>query len=138
MTSKRSIYRASKVLTRPFMVYHDIEKRRSTKRQWRERNIDKARACARRGQHRYHIKKLYGMTGEEYNHLYNLRDGCCWICGRHQRALKKRLCVDHDQTTGLVRGLLCSQCNTALGLFRDDPEILKKAISYVYSFPRRL
>jgi len=51
------------------------------------------------------------------------------IC-RLQRGIK-RLAVDHDHKTNKIRGLLCQFCNTALGKFLDDVEILKKAILYL-------
>jgi hypothetical protein len=50
----------------------------------------------------------------------------CWICES-----KTSLVVDHDHSTGKVRGLLCSLCNTSLGGFKDNIESLKKAIEYL-------
>jgi hypothetical protein len=55
--------------------------------------------------------------------------GKCGICGSVSNG--KRLAIDHDHETGRVRGLLCQQCNTALGLFKDQVELLKKAIDYL-------
>ena len=47
------------------------------------------------------------------------------------------LCIDHDHTTGKVRGMLCHDCNTSLGKFRDNPDILRKAADYLER-PRRV
>lgn len=67
------------------------------------------------------------------------QDGVCAIC-RNGEASKsnrghrrRRLTVDHDHETGQVRGLLCSGCNLALGGFRDSPDLLLAAASYLAS-----
>lgn len=76
-------------------------------------------------------KKRYNMTLSEYNILFNNQNGCCAVCGTHQKELKKKLSVDHAHDTGKVRGLLCSNCNTGIGLFQDDVILLKQAIKYL-------
>ena len=55
------------------------------------------------------------------------KSGPCEICGRQCESLD----FDHDHATGLFRGWLCRACNLALGQFRDDPELLRKAAAYV-------
>lgn len=50
----------------------------------------------------------------------------CVICGSEEN-----LVVDHDHTTGQIRGILCSHCNRGLGHFRDDPELLEFARMYI-------
>lgn len=63
------------------------------------------------------------------------QDGRCAICREEETATARgrvrSLAVDHDHETGAVRGLLCSRCNTALGLFRDNPALLLEAIAYL-------
>jgi hypothetical protein len=56
----------------------------------------------------------------------------CSICGKPEAASTKRLASDHDHDNGRDRGFLCHNCNTGLGLFRDDPSLLKKAVGYLY------
>lgn len=73
----------------------------------------------------------YGLSIEEYENRFIKQEGKCLICSRHQSLLLKRLRVDHNHETGEIRGLLCDQCNTAIGLFKEDTEIMKKAISYI-------
>lgn len=81
---------------------------------------------------KYFIKSKYGMTVEEYDILSEKQGGVCAICGKPEPDQKRsRLCIDHDHETGKVRGLLCSQCNFALGNFNDDISSLLKAAEYL-------
>lgn len=84
-----------------------------------------------RARHGAHIETTYGITADEYDALYRAQGGRCAICRRATGA-KRRLAVDHDHDTGLVRGLLCKTCNyKILGHLRDDPEALQRAIDYL-------
>lgn len=78
---------------------------------------------------------LYGLTREHYEQMRARQGGGCAICGRSRgrmfRGKPRDLAVDHDHDTGVVRGLLCDDCNVGLGLFVDDPLILRKAAAYV-------
>jgi hypothetical protein len=81
----------------------------------------------------YQGRKLvarYGITGDQYDQMYAAQDGKCRICGLAPGA-GRRLAVDHSHATGQVRQLLCSNCNTALGLFKDDPDLMIAAARYV-------
>ena len=77
------------------------------------------------------LMRNYGIDLNTYNLIYNKQKGKCAICGIHQSELSKSLCVDHDHTTGEVRGLLCSNCNALLGYSKDKIDILKNAIKYL-------
>jgi len=79
----------------------------------------------------YALKQCYGMTTEEYNELFAKQQGKCAICGIHQTELKKTLHVDHCHKTEKIRGLLCSNCNTGIGLLQEDIENLQCAILYL-------
>jgi hypothetical protein len=75
-------------------------------------------------------------TKHEYEELLKVQNGVCAICGRTETARGqngelKRLAVDHCHKTGKVRGLLCFNCNAALGKFKDSPVLLAKAITYL-------
>lgn len=74
--------------------------------------------------------RKYGMTIEQYDVMLEAQGGGCFICGRPPRE-DISLHVDHDHSTGKVRGILCFCCNNALADFQEDPEVLKKAASYV-------
>jgi predicted alpha/beta-hydrolase family hydrolase len=76
------------------------------------------------------LHQLYGLTIEEYRVLHDEQEGKCLICGQECQT-GRMLSVDHDHNTGKVRGLLCQNCNTGIGKFKDDPDLLKKAISYL-------
>jgi len=80
----------------------------------------------------WHMKNNYGLDFDEYNKLLEKQNGACAICGSlPPNTHKKRLSIDHCHTTGRVRGLLCDSCNTALGLLKDSPDLMLKAISYL-------
>lgn len=79
-------------------------------------------------QHRNrNLKKRYGLSSEQYNVLLEQCNGQCNICKKKD----VKLCVDHDHNTNNIRGLLCNNCNRALGFFKDDIENLKRAMDYL-------
>lgn len=79
----------------------------------------------------YNLKKKYGLSVEEYNQMFLTQEGKCKICSTHQSELKKRLYVDHCHATGKVRGLLCHNCNLAIGYFQDNSQLMLKGANYV-------
>lgn len=76
-------------------------------------------------------KKRYGIEQEEYDRMYREQDGKCAICKSPQTDMQKALSVDHHHKCDGIRGLLCHKCNRALGLFTDNPELLRIAIRYL-------
>lgn len=76
-----------------------------------------------------HLQRNYGIDSVIYVEMHKAQNGACPICGTVPE--KKRLYVDHDHETGQPRALLCMNCNTALGHFRDDVELLRIAITYL-------
>jgi hypothetical protein len=78
---------------------------------------------------RIHLRNNFGLTLEDYDRMLAEQDGGCGICGDPPG--KTALHVDHDHETGVVRGLLCFRCNSALGNLRDDPDIITLALVYV-------
>ena len=103
---------------------------------WREKSKEKYR-----GDHGYSRRaalRRYGLTTVQYESLLADQNGVCASCGdappsRDINSKHARLAVDHDHKTGKIRGLLCSPCNQALGLFKDSPELLDKAKQYIGS-----
>ena len=76
------------------------------------------------------FKTLYGITFDDYEAMLKAQNGLCAICGG-QCSVKKRLSVDHDHTTGAVRGLLCIKCNCAIGYLKDSTDLARKALEYL-------
>ena len=70
---------------------------------------------------------------EDYNNLCNQQENKCAICGK-----VTKLYLDHCHDTLQIRGVLCSFCNTGLGYFKDNPELLTNAIEYIDRAKRRL
>jgi len=129
---------------------HNPEKVAEAKRRWREDHIEQDRACKRvylannRGrrlatQRRYRQDNpdscrlstrawKYGLTREQLDALIAGANGVCDLCGQPS---KWQLHIDHDHSTGRVRGVLCRDCNIGLGNFRDSIDTLELAIVYL-------
>jgi hypothetical protein len=82
-------------------------------------------------------RQNYGITLSDYNQMFEAQGGRCAACLRTEIKCDPRtktarnLCIDHDHITGQVRGLLCSECNTALGLLQEKPSRAKALIGYM-------
>lgn len=77
------------------------------------------------------LRKKYGMTLESYEALLAKQDSKCAICGLDVKNHRRALNVDHCHNTGQVRGLLCDDCNIALGKFKDNIQSILKAAEYL-------
>lgn len=74
------------------------------------------------------LKIKYGITLDRYNEMLAGQGNACAIC---REPATRTLHVDHCHATGRVRALLCAKCNAGLGCYRDDTELMKKAIAYL-------
>ena len=101
---------------------------------WRELNPEKVKQHSRKAR-RQKLQQKYGYTVIELMDVLEAQNGECKICGRalsYSATSKIDVPhVDHDHKTGAVRGLLCSICNTGLGMFNDSLELLAKAQDYL-------
>lgn len=84
----------------------------------------------------WNLKRKYGISQEEYDHILLEQNGVCAICGNkenhiHKSGKLKDLAVDHCHNSKKVRGLLCLNCNQGLGRFQDSIENLQRAIDYL-------
>jgi hypothetical protein len=92
-------------------------------------------SCKDKGSTNNYYTKTYGVTSQEVQDLFVKQGGKCAICGsegfKMNKWQKSGLVLDHCHTTGVVRGVLCNNCNRGLGLFQDNQESLAKAIIYL-------
>jgi hypothetical protein len=77
------------------------------------------------------IKRKYGLSENEYLGILAAQDYKCAACGVTAEENGRRLAVDHDHSTGNIRGILCDACNVAIGKFKDSLLILRAAIAYL-------
>ncbi len=78
------------------------------------------------------LEKTYGITLEDFDRILESQGGVCAICKRSaEETGSENLHVDHDHTTGVVRGLLCRSCNRGIGYLADSPERLRSAVAYL-------
>lgn len=108
-------------------------------KRWQQANAERVNATQRRRRAKpevklqaraAHLMRKFGLTLEQYDAMLEAQGGGCFLCGRPPRE-DISLHVDHDHSTGRVRGILCFCCNNALADFQDDPELLRKAACYV-------
>ena len=114
------------------------EKEIARKRKWGRENPEIVSKANKRHykrnpeKHRdYHLKVNYGITLEDYKRLSEKQNNRCAICRKEASEGTKALSVDHDHKTGKVRGLLCGNCNTGIGLLQESEKLLLKAILYL-------
>lgn len=102
-------------------LYKKSEAGKTAEIRYRKKHWDKN--APKREKRRYW---RYGLTTDQYESLLKKQDGKCAIClGKDARN------IDHCHSTGKVRGLLCGNCNLALGLLKDNRDVLLRAISYL-------
>lgn len=112
------------------------DRARENSRRWREENPERDAEIKRRWNQKHgraaSLGRLYGMSLADYDDLLAKQGGVCAIC---QTAVpgsgRKHFSVDHDHATGVVRGLLCNDCNRGLGLLGDGIERLTAAAAYL-------
>ena len=79
-----------------------------------------------------HYRRKYGITLADFNRMVLSQGSKCACCGTGEPGGKhNQWCVDHDHVTGVVRELLCKDCNIVLGLVEDSPEHLQRLIEYI-------
>ena len=112
---------------------------------WRKLNRRKALDSVRRwemnnpAKKKYYRKRSnilkYGITPEQFADLLTTQSNRCAICRSPEPGKNKSWHIDHDHVTKTVRGLLCSRCNTMLGMAKDSIETLVSGVSYLRNPP---
>lgn len=92
---------------------HNARTRRNIRRKWGDTR-------------HYHYRQKYGLGLAEIEAIIRKQGGVCAVCRARPAAH-----VDHDHRTRRVRGILCVQCNSGLGMLRDDPGWVARAIEYL-------
>lgn len=104
---------------------------------WKQKAKDKYTKPDKKKTKAYILKSRFGISLEVYHEMYANQKGCCAICSKsitlfaESRDLTNVACVDHNHSTGKVRGLLCNHCNTGIGLLQEDFNILENAANYL-------
>ncbi len=121
-----------------YKVY--AQKQRAKAGPWRKKNYEENRERFRaRG-----LLNRFNLTTEQFNTLLSKQENRCAVCSRHfetemlalgNNKKSNRPHVDHDHASGKVRGLLCSQCNTAIGLLSDNVATVLNAACYLENPP---
>lgn len=130
------------------MPYKNPKERRAcsrrSSRRWRIAHREAHRATVRQWRKKHpnyeferRLRREFGILLEDYQRLFSNQKGVCAICKQPERRTDprtkacSRLAVDHDHTRKKIRGLLCYRCNTAIGMFREDPLLLRTAKHYL-------
>lgn len=86
----------------------------------------------------HHRERTFGVSNEVFERMKAEQGGVCAICHLqepgHRNGVRKELAIDHDWATGQVRKLLCSRCNSAIGLMKDSASRLLAAAEYLNAF----
>lgn len=89
----------------------------------------------RRDHRRFYLNHHYGLSLERYEEMLAEQNGVCAICKLPELSIRrgtyKSLDVDHNHATDAIRGLLCSACNSSLGLLREDPIRIQAMLAYI-------
>jgi hypothetical protein len=101
---------------------------------WRRKNPEKVKAQWKRRNEitgRTYRLRRYGLSIVEWEAMFNSQGRVCAICKRSKSGGRRGWSTDHDHETGAVRGILCNNCNTGLGLLGDNLAALLAAVSYL-------
>jgi single-stranded DNA-specific DHH superfamily exonuclease len=109
----------------------NAEKVKLSQKLWYEANKERYRENK--------LKRNYNITLDDYDKMLQEQNGCCAICFvKAEDERNKILVVDHNHLTGEVRSLLCNGCNTAIGLLKENQEVILRAADYLKKFSATL
>jgi len=122
------------------------EKMAACRNSWNSRNLDRIKRNCKRWQSERSRPTKQGITNEQHQDLLNYTERKCFICGYLDEGDSNRWALDHDykchpkkgySCVKCIRGVLCKNCNTGLGHFKDHVENLEKAIEYLKEPPAK-
>lgn len=108
-------------------AYHTEYLRMHPEKRYRVTHPEKARRSQKNSQ----LQKRYGIDVDYYEQLLAEQNSKCAICEKDESAFQRSFHVDHDHTTGRIRGLLCVNCNTAIGKLQENVLIVERAANYL-------
>jgi hypothetical protein len=107
------------------------EKVKLSQKMWYEANKERSRENK--------LKRKYDITLDDYEKMLHEQNGSCALCFvKAEDERNKILVVDHNHLTGEVRSLLCNRCNTAIGLFKENQDVILRAAEYLKKFSASL
>ena len=107
---------------------------------WKIQEAIRREKLGPKGRKNRKLKNLYGINIEQYQEMLKEQNNLCAVCGNKESMVNsksnkvQKLCVDHDHTTGKVRGLLCTACNKGLGILKDNPDIVLRGYNYLMKY----
>lgn len=104
-----------------------VLRNREASKRWRKLNPQRSKDTVRCAT----LRKKYGISSADYEKLLEEQGGVCAICGSTESKVNTRLHVDHDHSSGKIRGILCQPCNVTLGKMQERPDLLRKAADYL-------
>jgi len=125
------------------MAYKDAAKNKEYNAAYWRQNKEKIQSKAKPNKQRYYrsnilyfkarnYKNKYGLTPEETKQILEEQNHQCKLCSKDLTTLpEKQVHLDHDHTTGKIRGFLCMPCNVGLGMMGDSIEGLQRAMDYL-------
>jgi hypothetical protein len=105
----------------------NVEKRKGA---WSRMSED-AKAKAKVLHKKNHLRRKFGITFEQFEEMQIRQNHSCSICSDKLSSDSRYVHIDHCHKTGSIREILCQKCNAALGMVRDNIDILEKAIIYL-------
>ena len=133
------------LMDRNSVVYKSIHRKVMARRiatEYRKKNADAIRVSLQKFkltpemERIAQLQDIYGITIAQYESMLIEQNRCCAICHKTEEEEGRGLSVDHNHRTGAIRGLLCGNCNRALGHAQDNPSILRALADYLERQPR--
>ena len=130
--------RTKRVRKKTLKVYHRIcstcstefDTTHSTAKNCEEHRYKKS-AKEKSYNRKYMLKKMYGITEEDYEKMFEAQDGKCAVCLKPESSFKRKLSVDHNHETGEIRGLLCTHCNHRIVGRHKDAQLFYRAAKHL-------